>query len=63
MTGYEGLSVYRKSYNMVVWVYKVVKKLPPVSLGYFNREDAEQAWEDYDEIGKMLYGLIEKLKS
>ena len=115
--GYEGLSVYRKAYKMVVRTYEIVKSLPKeelfgmssqmrraamsvplniaegysrkddhpkeyrnylqiakgscyemqvllklgVSLGYFERTDAEQAWNSYDEIGKMLYGIIKTL--
>ena len=119
MTGYEGLLVYRKSYNMVVRVYDMVKSLPKeelhgmssqmrraamgvplniaegygrkeyslkeykhfliiakgscfemqvllklgVSLKYFEKEEAEQAWEAYEEICRMLYGIMNKLEN
>ena len=117
MKGYEGLSVYRKSYNMVVRTYEMTKSLPKeemyaissqmkraamsvplniaegysrkenpkeyrhfltiakgscyeiqvllklgVSLGYFKREDAQQAWDNYEEICKMLHGVMAGLK-
>ena len=116
MDGYEGLSVYRKAYSLVVRIYKLVQSLPKeemyglssqmrrasvsvplniaegygrrenpkdyrnflltekgscnemqvlcklcVSLGFLEKETAQQTWNDYEEVCKMLYGIMKGL--
>ena len=117
MEGYEGLSVYRKAYGLVVRVYKLVRSLPKeelyglssqmrrasvsvtlniaegyarkenprdyrnflliakgscyeiqvllklcVSLDFFVKEDVQEMWNDYEEVCRMLYGIMKSLK-